>query len=314
MKKQRYQLRLKGLQTPPGTIGIKALIDMCGLLMEAAERGLRLAVEGNSIKPGRMPVWLSKSLELTVTGLEKGSTVLDIEAPVLGETARNQIRQQDLWYTPPKPDDTALTLVCRSVHDTTAENLDSDMYDGGVLASLLSFRPFLKRYAERIDLRCQSRARDRLQLDEGEMEKIRRLRMRTPQPRALLVSGLCDVIEHNRRRFRLVLNGSGPILGVLDPEFLSVEHMRRFWGKRVTIKGMVHFRASGRPRLIEAQVIKPMEQGEEIFQAVPYQQTEAEFMRGARQAGEGKDWLKNVWGKWPGDESAEELLAALKGS
>jgi len=23
-------------------------------------------------------------------------------------------------------------------------------------------------------------------------------------------------------------------------------------------------------------------------------------------------WLKEVWGKWPGDESIEELLAALK--
>jgi hypothetical protein len=23
------------------------------------------------------------------------------------------------------------------------------------------------------------------------------------------------------------------------------------------------------------------------------------------------DWLKEVWGKWPGDESIEELLAAL---
>ena len=24
-------------------------------------------------------------------------------------------------------------------------------------------------------------------------------------------------------------------------------------------------------------------------------------------------WLKEVWGKWPGDDSIEELLAALKG-
>jgi hypothetical protein len=25
-------------------------------------------------------------------------------------------------------------------------------------------------------------------------------------------------------------------------------------------------------------------------------------------------WLKEIWGKWPGDESIEELLAALDGS
>ena len=28
----------------------------------------------------------------------------------------------------------------------------------------------------------------------------------------------------------------------------------------------------------------------------------------------GRAWLKEVWGKWPGDESIEELLAALKES
>lgn len=27
-----------------------------------------------------------------------------------------------------------------------------------------------------------------------------------------------------------------------------------------------------------------------------------------------QDWLKEVWGKWPGDESIEDLLAALKKS
>jgi hypothetical protein len=27
-----------------------------------------------------------------------------------------------------------------------------------------------------------------------------------------------------------------------------------------------------------------------------------------------QDWLKRVWGKWPGDETIDELLAALKKS
>src|SRR5438874_8651827 len=33
----------------------------------------------------------------------------------------------------------------------------------------------------------------------------------------------------------------------------------QWWGKKVTVKGTVHFRPSGRVRLIEAQVIKPID-------------------------------------------------------
>jgi hypothetical protein len=34
-------------------------------------------------------------------------------------------------------------------------------------------------------------------------------------------------------------------------------------------------------------------------------------VRTVAQATERRGWLKNVWGKWPGDESVEDLLAAL---
>ena len=45
--------------------------------------------------------------------------------------------------------------------------------------------------------------------------------------------------------------------------------MRKYWGKKVIIKGLVHFRPSRRPRLIEAQVSKAMEKGEEVFEILP---------------------------------------------
>ena len=313
MKTLKYQLKLKGLASAGGTISAKALRDVCDLLLEAAERGLRLAVEGYSVKPGKLPAWLTKSLDLTVTGIKKGSTVLSIEAPVLGQTAKEQIQQQDFWYIIPKPEDTALTLLSRSVHDTTSEVLDSDAYDGGILESLLRFKPFLKASAEKLELQCLSRRREHFRLGEQELEKIQRLKAKTPEPRAFVISGHFDAIEHSRRRFRLVLTNGESVLGTIDPAFLDVEHMRQFWGRKVTIKGIVHFRPSRRPRLIEAQIIKPMEEGEEVFDVLPQEQTEAEFVKEVKEKfAPQKGWLKEVWGKWPGDEPIEDLLAALK--
>jgi hypothetical protein len=311
-KSLKYQLKLKGLSSPSGTIPLIALKEVCDLLLGAAERGLRLAVEGASVKRGRLPGWLTNSLELTVTGLKKGSTVLNIEAPVLGETAKEQIRQQDLWYVAPEPQDTALTLLSQSVRDTTAEAVDSNAYDRGVLDSLLQFKPFLKNTADKIQLKCVSRPTERFEIGEAELTKIERLKAKIPQPRAIVISGRFDVIEHQKKRFQLVLSNGESLPGTIDTEHLDVEHMRQFWGKKVTIKGVVHFRPSRKPRLIEAQVIKLMEEGEDVFETLPAEPSQIEFVNSVRDTAAGRQgWLKEVWNKWPGNEPIEELLAAL---
>ena len=308
----KYQLRLKGLASRSGTISLKALEELSHLLLEAAERGLRLAIEGNSVRPGRLPNWLRDSLDLTCTGLSKGSTVVNIEAPFLGVTAKDEIQQQDLWYVVPKPDDTAFTLLSRSVHDTTTEILDSDTYDRGVLDSLLEFKQFLKGYAGKVELRCLTRRDEQFQIGGPELEKIQRLKAKIPEPRAYVISGYLDAIEHSRKRFHLVLSSGESILGTIDPQFLTVEDMRQHWGKKATIKGIVHFRPSGKPRLIEAQVIKVIEDGEEVFDLLPQVQTEASFLKEARETAVQTGWLRDIWGKWPGDEPIESLLAVLK--
>jgi hypothetical protein len=314
IKTRKYELKLEGLVSPSGTIPLAAMREVCELLLGAAERGLRLAVEGTSVKRGRLPAWLMKALDLKLIGMKTGSTILAIEAPLLGQTAEQQIQQQELWYAVPKPDDTAFTLLSKSVHDTTAETLDSDMYDSGVLDSLLQFKPFLSGYAKKIELRCKGRPKEHFKLGEPELEKIQKLKAKTPEPRTVMVSGHFDAIEHSKRRFRLMLSTGELVLGTIDPAFLSVEDMRQFWGKKATIKGIAYFRPSGRPRLVEAQVIRTMEEGEEVFDVLPVVQTEAAFLKDIREPVTPTGWLKDIWGKWPGDEPIEELLAALDGN
>ena len=90
-----YKFKLKGLKTPDGTISIRALQLLVDTLTETCERGLRLAVQGESVKRGPIPGWLARSLDFTVTGIKKGSTTILVDAPPLGETAPDQIKQQD---------------------------------------------------------------------------------------------------------------------------------------------------------------------------------------------------------------------------
>ncbi|HVN79704.1 MAG TPA: hypothetical protein VMW38_11955, partial [Terriglobia bacterium] len=148
----RYQLKIKGLPSREGTISVRSLMTVLSKLVDCAERGLRLAVEGESLKRGRLPEWLDRAVDFTVTGMATGSTVLNLEAPILGQTIPEQLIQPDLWFLTPSQEDTAVSLVTRSVRDTTNENLESEYYDTGVLSSLQSFRTFIKTEAEQIEL------------------------------------------------------------------------------------------------------------------------------------------------------------------
>jgi hypothetical protein len=312
VKNIKYQLRIKGLATADGTIPVRALLELFHHLTDCAERGLRLAIEGASIKSGRPPVWLEKAVGLTLSGLEKGSTILDIEAPVLGEIIGPELQQQDFWVKAPSSEDTALSLFAKSVLDTTSENLESNYYDAGVLKALLGFKSFLKTDAKSVELFSRLRPQENVKLTMEEMEKAERLKICTPEPQATIISGQLDAIQHSRKRFELVLPEGQVVPGRINEEFLSPEKLREFWGKDVTVKGVVHFRPSGRIQLLDAQIIKPKEPGEEVFSEMPTVQSEAEFLATTLQAANGKDWLKEIWGKWPGDEPIEEILEGLK--
>ena len=82
MKKVRYKVSIKGLSSPRGAISFNQLQAITGILSEGAERALRLAIEGQSIKKGPTPAWLSQSTDFILAGMNKGSTALVIDAPL----------------------------------------------------------------------------------------------------------------------------------------------------------------------------------------------------------------------------------------
>jgi hypothetical protein len=307
----KYKLKIKGLKTPSGTISILALKDLVDTLVETAERGLRLAVQGESVKRGPVPGWLARSLDFTITGLKKGSTTLTLEAPVLGETAEEQIQQQDLWYSKPSPKDTAISLVSRSVKDAVAEDLQSYSFDKGILDGLLLFEIFFKSYGDKLEVTAQGRPFENFSLSCSELQQVRALKQDTPEPSTFVITGKFDLIQHSRRKFHLVLSNGQVIPGVINPEILDVENMREFWGKRVTIKGLVHFNPGRKVRLFEAQSIKLAESGEEIFERVPKAPEPQLLFDVESPKLSAAPALEEIWGRWPGEESIDELLTAL---
>ena len=156
MKGVEYKVKLHGLPAPEGTIPLKTLVSVSETLLEVSRRALRLVVEGVSVKRGQISRSLKRPLDFMVTGISKGSTVLQIEAPTFEESTPELVQQLSFWDGLMKPEDTAISLLSKSVQDATGGNVESEYCDRGVLESLMSFNQLLKGQIRDLEMSAQA--------------------------------------------------------------------------------------------------------------------------------------------------------------
>ena len=312
MKTQRYQLRISGLKEDEGQIKMATLRRVMDALLVTAERTTRLLATGaGSGGRGARPQWLNATVDFTITGLKPGSTIFDIEAPRLGETAYEQFAQKDLWNKQPDLDGTALDLVAQSINETQTDNPIGDYFDSSVLEAILMFRQAARASSVRYEMIPQGTEHGQFKLDDVTCTYVKERLNDIPAPRSFIVSGRLDEIKHGNGRFRLLVSEKSALFGRLDA-LLSVEALRPLWGKQTTVEGMVHFKANGQPRLIEARRISGRLEKDVVFEEMPsieVQKSHDLFLGQGKQVG-AFDPIE-LAGAWPGDEPIEDLLAQL---
>ena len=125
-----------------------------------------------------------------------------------------------------------------------------------------------------------------------------------------VLSGLLAAIEQGSGRFQLALDDKRVVRGFINVEHLSVEHVGCYLASRITSKGLLAFDRSGEPVFFEAHAMRPALEGESIFSRIPVfhlgKKRESDFTR------EGVSDFEKVRGQWPGDESIEQILEALR--
>ena len=312
MNLQNYELRIRGLKEAPGKIKGKAFMHTLGALIKTAERVTRLLATGAGTGRGLPPKWLAAATDFTITGFRPGSTICDIEAPSLRETSSQAFGQPDFWSVKLSLDDTALDLAARAIREAQSENSSGDYFDSSVLEAIGSFGSAVRDKGVRYELTPKNRDHEEFELDIQSCAQIRARLKEIPEPRAFVVSGRLDEIKHGNGRFSLLVNEQDRIFGRLDPTSLDVESLRSLWGKQTTVEGIVHFKADGQSRLIEARRISTRLKGDSVFEEVPsvasqephdlFPQYDTKFQV--------FDPIE-LAGAWPGNEPLEDLLAQL---
>ncbi|MBI2899889.1 MAG: hypothetical protein HYY17_06875 [Planctomycetes bacterium] len=266
---------------------------------------MRLRVEGRSSAKGPLPAWLSDAARFDVVGLRPGSTVLDLEAPNLGDASPAQFAQGDFFRDIP-PDKSCLSIMDESLADAVAGQADSELYDDDLISVFEDFSLLLNSDVRAIEITGPTPVRV---THEG-ATRISELRRRTPPSRRVRVAGRIDQIRHSDLMFTLVLESGQGLRGLADEA--QGEELRKFWGKDAIVSGRGVFRPSGGILRIEADQIGPPEGDMSMWSDMP-RPLDTDLERRSLVVPQGpRSGINAIFGKWPGDESDEEVAARLR--
>lgn len=315
MNRVPYDVKIEGLKAKAGTIRATQLRDVLGALIDAAGRTLRLSIDGTSSVRGPHPRWLEKATEFVVTGLEKGSTTLPMEAPRLGEAAGDVINQRDMWANRPSPSDTTLTLLARALRAVEQNDRKSDRYDRGVLKAVSAFGRIIEN-GETVCVINRDTGESTFEVRHTHVHNARKLKDDTPPTQMVVLSSHLIGIEARPRACKLRTRDGKTVRGKVQASAIDAEQLRELWDHKVTVEGEAHFTPAETLRFIEALTLRPFREQDQFFEKSKDEiEQEAKRQRPLSKRDQGSldasSGLRSFRGSWPGDESIDTLLEAL---
>lgn len=309
----KHKLTLMGGADGELRILAALLHEAVGALIEGARLATRFAVEGESVRKGPRPAWLDSACAVEITGLTAGSVVIAIEAPTLQEVdavkfgaegQRSIFEEIDRGFG----EQTAVDLfgqVLASVVESDAHEVVADraLLDLCVRFAKVSGGGF---YGVRLE---GLRGRDEpLVVTPDHVPQIELLRDETPPPQAARVAGTLDTISVSRSDVILKLKDGTKVPARMedhDPESLGA-----LFGKEVVVSGMAHYRPSGRLLMVDVESIGKAGPNDHLFEMAPVARKRLPVATLVAQ--DDSSGVSAFFGTWPGEESEDELLEALR--
>lgn len=306
------------LESPTASrCGLPATItqQLVHALYTSAKGAVRLQVEGLSVSRGTSPAWLNRVADFSVLTAEDFPG-LRIFAPTLGETNPERFGQYKLDILDERPigDETALSLLSRGLGDALEGRLDSDSFDAPLLRVFERFGPLFAAGVEAVTITNGRSDSPVVVIDPSGLHRVEKLHQRTPHPRQVRLAGVLDAIRYSDRAFTLILQDEGGtrLRGFLAEE-VSSDRLPQLWGQSVVLSGPVHFRPSGAPLRVEALHLDLASTHDlAVFSKLPRPiERKLEPRELFKQQGP-QSGINAVVGRWPGDESADDIIAALE--
>lgn len=304
-----YDIKIIGEDDDNGLLEFDRLATLTKSTKEIAIKSLMLKLRGFSdISPDK---YLKRTVELrlqSINGSKSEGTSLTIDCDYFGDTIKGL--QYDLF----KPKEevlgmTPMALVIDSFHNALGEGNEADL-DKPLLKSLMNFKKNFISNNEIFYLANRGSIPE-VKLTKDDFQKIGFLEDSIPEPKKVIVNGQLDEMKVSKGKLGLqtdqgfvnvFANNNDLIRGIVD-----------FMGKDVTISGMAHFKPNGQLSFIDIQDFGSPNSTDKFFSRQPSAMTANQQLIFEIKANKKRTSLRELLGKWPGEESDDEFKELLKG-
>jgi len=305
-----HTVRLHGLQVPDSGLPGPLLRDLLDAVDRSARGAVRLRLEGRSgTRGGQIPGWVQAAARFDVAGFTENVPGVMLRAPRLRDAIPDRLAQYHL-FEDFDSSASGLGVMEHSLAEALRGNGDSDAFDEGLLCSFEEFRRLFRHGVERVEIRNGRPATPAVTVTAEGMDVVRRLQRDTPRPQRIRVAGVVDAIRHSDQAFTLVLKSGAAIRGVLSeggPEVLVP-----FFGRATIVSGVAQFRPSGSLLRVDAEELHPATEVDlALWSDLPRPLRSGFAPQELRRPQGPRSGVNALIGQWPGDESDEEILAAL---
>lgn len=317
MQTTRHILRISGSSSRGGRPTFAGVGSVMAAIGTAAREATCMRFRHSSKIKGRRPDWLREATDLNPVDIQDAgdhSKIVIIEAPSLGGAAAEMYRNQGLFDTFPSEQETAIDVLGQTVGVIAARNAASEWYDTDLLKRMEKFRSFFRQHGvSAVGLATLNGAGietlPTATIDQATIDAAETLHRQSPKARRVRISGKLDMLRDSDRAFDLLLADGTRIRGVWEDDLGAIIQMLR---KQVVVDALAVFRPSGSLLRIEAGAMEAASDDDAYFSKLPMPAPSRTDLRAIRQPQAANTGLAAVYGRWPGDESEAQLLAALK--
>jgi len=303
-----YEIKIEHSQDAKGSVDLDRMARLATGIRKISEGALQIRLRGISLTRGRKKVSLQNALKVSLTAMKPGSTILCLETKKFQETL--PAYQTDIFRTKAQselPNETPISLFISSFQNALSNEDSTEFLDKPLLRELRQLSSLFRSEQEVITFSNEGSLTE-LKLSSTDFKRIKLLEGEIPNPKPVVLNGVVEMLQFSKLKVKIKTE-EGIVNGFLADD-LKPDDIAAFFGKKITIRGISHYKPKGKS-VIEIQRVTEPTEGDQYFSKKPTSETvEKQIERQVRK--KGGNALAKIMGKWPGEETDEEFEQIIK--
>lgn len=267
-----YEIKLSGTTFDDGAISLDQLESLAQSLKDISRGALQMRLLGTSVRRGREAQQINNALQIRLRRLSKGSTILHLECAPFSETLTNvqgDLFKQEILNR--LPNQTPMALVMEAFKEALNPDSEGEMLDKHLLKDLQDFKKVFINEAQVLQFSNRGSLPD-VRLNLQDFGRLKKIEDKIPEPQLVLISGIVEELKFSKAKVTFIPDYGRPFTGFLG-EGVAAADMAKYWGQKVAIRGIAHFRPNGQMAFVEIEFVQLASATDHYFSRTPKRET-----------------------------------------